>query len=478
MVYDVAIVGAGVVGALIARELSKYDIKTVLLEKFNDVAQGTTKANSAIVHAGFDAVPGTLKASLNVEGIRLMSSLCKDLSVPFKNNGSLVVGFSDEDIKTLENLYDRGQKNHVPQLEIIGKDRLKELEPQISDEAVAALYAPTAGIVCPYELCIAAAENAVSNGVELIRNFEVKSIETNGNGDFILKSDSDSVASKLIVNCAGVFSDKLANMIGDNSFSITPRKGEYLVLDKSMAGVVSHTIFQCPNEMGKGILITPSVDNNVLIGPSAEDIEDRDDLSTTEEGTELVQKAVHLSVPKFVIRNIITTFSGIRAHGSTDDFIIGPSEANKKFINVAGIESPGLSAAPAIAKYVENIVLAGLGRFKEKESFNPIRKTPVRFREMSPEERKEIISKNKAYGHIICRCETVTEGEILDAIHAPAGARDVDGVKRRTRSGMGRCQGGFCGSKVVEILARELGTTLDEITKFGGDSNIVVGKTK
>ncbi len=478
MVYDAAIIGAGVIGSLIARELSKYDIKTVLLEKLNDVAQGTTKANSAIVHAGYDAVPGTLKAVLNVEGTRLMGSLCRDLSVPYKNIGSLVVGFSQGDMKTIEDLYHRGKRNHVPQLEIIGKERLLELEPQISEEAVGALYAPSAGIVCPYELCIAAAENAVSNGVELIRNFEVKSIQADDSGDFVISSDNDTVTAKYIINAAGVYADIIAAMVGDDSFSISPRKGEYLLLDKSMSGIVSRTIFQCPNAMGKGILITPTVDNNVLIGPSAEDIEDRDDLTTTESGTALVQKSVHKTVPNFTIRDIITSFSGIRAHGSTDDFIIGKSKANRKFINVAGIESPGLSAAPAIAVYVEKILLSELPGLKVRESYNPIREKPVRFREMSTSQRKEIIAKNKAYGRIICRCETVTEGEILDAIHSPVGARDVDGVKRRTRSGMGRCQGGFCGSKVVEILARELGINLDDVTKFGGESKFLVGKTK
>lgn len=478
MVYDVAIVGAGVVGALIARELSKYEIKTVLLEKLNDVAQGTTKANSAIVHAGYDAVPGTFKATLNVEGTRLMSSLCRDLSVPYKNIGSLVVGFSQEDIKTIESLFHRGKKNHVPQLEIIGRERLLELEPNINGQAVGALYAPSAGIVCPYELCIAAAENAVINGVRLMRNFEVRSINSDNNGDFVISSDNDKVTAKYIINAAGVYSDVIAAMIGDNSFSITPRKGEYLLLDKSMSGIVSRTVFQCPNKMGKGVLITPTVDNNVLIVPSAEDIEERDDLSTTESGLRSVRESVQKSVPNFIIRDIITSFTGIRAHGSSDDFIIGKSSANEKFINVAGIESPGLSAAPAIAVYVEKIILSELPGLKVKENYNPIREKPVRFRELSTAQRKALIAKNKAYGRIVCRCETVTQGEILDAIRSPVGATDVDGVKRRTRSGMGRCQGGFCGSKVVEILARELGTTLDGVTKFGGESKFVIGKTK
>ncbi|MCR4615527.1 MAG: FAD-dependent oxidoreductase [Clostridiales bacterium] len=477
MVYDVAIVGAGVIGSLIARELSKFNLKTVLVEKCNDVAQGTTKANSAIVHAGYDAIPGTLKAKLNVEGSHMMSSVCDDLSVPYKKTGSLVVAFSKEQMKTLEELLERGRKNRVPQLEIIGKERLLEIEPNVNKDAYGALFAPTAAIVCPYELCIAATENAVSNGVELVRNFEVKSIDFE-NGEFTLNSDKDSIKAKYVINAAGVFADTLAGMIGDNSFSITPRKGEYVLLDKSMAGVVSRVIFQCPTKMGKGSLITPTVDNNVLIGPTSVDVEDKDDLATTDEGTSFVQKQVALSVPEFRIRNIITSFSGLRAHSNTDDFVIGQSEANPHFINVAGIESPGLSAAPAIAKYVEKILLSLIGEQEIKADFDPLREKPVRFREMSPAERREIIKKNPAYGRIICRCETVTEGEIIDAIKAPAGARDVDGVKRRTRSGMGRCQGGFCGSKVVAIISRECGIPLEEITKFGGESTMLIGRTK
>ncbi|HZJ77628.1 MAG TPA: NAD(P)/FAD-dependent oxidoreductase [Clostridia bacterium] len=478
MVYDVAIVGGGVVGALIAKELSKYEINTVLLEKCNDVAQGTTKANSAIVHAGYDAIPGTLKAELNAEGSRVMCSLCIDLSVPYKNIGSLVVAFSDEEIKTLEELYERGRKNHIPQVEIIGAERLFELEPNINRDAVGALYAPTAAIISPFELCTAAVENAFTNGVDYIRNFEVAEIETDENGDFVLKSDSSRVTAKYVINAAGVFADKIAQMIGDDSMEITPRKGEYFLFDKCVGTVVSHIIFQCPTEMGKGVLITPTVHENLLIGPSAVDIEDKEDLSTTSWGTNYVQSQVAKTLPDFAVRDVITTFAGLRARADSEDFIIQKSIKNNKFINVAGIDSPGLSAAPAIAKYVENILLSEMGELKKKEDYNPLRENPVRFNEMTRAQRKAIIEKDKAYGRIVCRCETVTEGEIIDAIHAPAGARDVDGVKRRTRAGMGRCQGGFCGSKVVEILARELNTSLDEITKFGGDSNYVIGKTK
>ena len=476
MKYDVAVVGAGVIGSLIARELSRYNIKTALIEKCSDMAMGTSKANSAIVHAGFDAKPGSLKAKLNVEGTSLMPELCKKLSVPFKAIGSLVVAFSDDETETLNELFERGNKNGVPGLEIYDSAKLHEVEPNISPEAKSALWAPSAGIVCPYELTIAAVENAVINGVDFIRNFEVKSIEYSDNS-FNVSNGTDTVATDVVINAAGVYCDEIASLIGDTSIQTTPRKGEYMLCDKSIGKLANHTIFQCPSKMGKGILVTPTVDGNLLLGPSALDIEDKDDVSTSAETLSGILETAKKSVPCLTTREVITSFAGLRAHCSRNDFIIEPSEKNDKFINVAGIESPGLSSAPAIALYVKDIVLkiinAGV-----KSDFVEEREEPVRFRHLTNEERKSLIEKKPAYGRIICRCETITEGEILDAIHAPAGARDVDGVKRRTRAGMGRCQGGFCGSKVVELLARELGVEINEITKCGGKSKILYERTK
>ncbi|MBQ4626651.1 MAG: NAD(P)/FAD-dependent oxidoreductase [Clostridia bacterium] len=476
MNYDVAVVGAGVIGSLIARELSRYNLRIALLDKCNDMAMGTSKANSAIVHAGFDAKPGSLKAKFNVEGTALMPELCKTLGVPFKPVGSLVVAFSDDEMVTVKELFDRGIENGVPGLEIYDREKLKESEPYISDEARGALWAPSAGIVCPYELTIAAAENAVVNGAEFIRNFEVKKIDFNGS-EFILSNGKESVNTKYVINAAGVFCDEIAALIGDNSIHTTPRKGEYMLCDKSIGHLANHTIFQCPSKMGKGILVTPTVDGNLLIGPSALDIEDKTDVATTAGTLADVLTAAKRSVPCLTTREVITSFAGLRAHCDRNDFIIEESEKNSQFINVAGIESPGLSSAPAIALYVKDIVLGKI-KAEEKPDFNPVREEPVRFRHMSNEERKALIEKNPAYGRIICRCETITEGEIIDAIKAPAGARDVDGVKRRTRAGMGRCQGGFCGSKVVEILAKELGVEINEITKCGGNSRILYDRTK
>ena len=481
MQYDVAVIGAGVCGAMITRELTKLDMDVVLLEKFNDIAMGTTKANSAIVHAGFDAEPGTLKAKLNVEGTALMKYYCKKLGVPYKNIGSLVVAYSEEEMNTLEILRQRGLKNNVPFLEIIDRERLVKMEPNIGPAAVGALWAPTAGIVSPYELAIASVENAVTNGAVVKRNSGVFAIEYKDD-IFTIVTASGIIKAKYVINCAGVFADQIAKLVGDNSFTIIPRKGEYHLLDKTDGKMVNHTLFMCPNNMGKGILVTPTAHGNILMGPTALDLDfdSKLNLDTTPEGLAEIVDKLHKVIPTMTTRNEITSFAGNRAYikGGNGDFLIGRSSANDKFINVAGIESPGLSAAPAIALMVARIFREMAPEYKEKENFIDTRKAPVRVNELTTEERKALVAKDKRYGRIICRCEGITEGEIIDAIKAPCGARDVDGVKRRTRAGMGRCQGGFCGSKVQEILARELGKPLNKITKFGNRSKIIFEQTK
>ena len=477
MCYDVAIIGAGVIGALTARELSKYNLKTVLIEATNDVAMGASKANSGIVHAGFDAKPGTLKAQLNVKGCAMMQELCEKLSVPYKKNGSLVVAFSEEEMDTVRELYNRGIANGVPELSVLSKEELKAKEPNLSDEVFGALDAESAGIVCPYELTIAATENAVVNGVEFVRNFRVNNISF-ADGVFTVKAPAGEIKTKYIVDAAGAHSDEIARLIGDESVNLVMRRGEYFILDKAVGDMVSHTIFQCPSKMGKGILVSPTVDGNLLIGPTAEDIEDKFDKSTTAQGFKTIKTFSVKSCPSVSTRNAITSFTGLRAHPVNDDFILGPSKVNSQFIHASGIESPGLTSAPAIAEYLTDIIVKMIGDVTTNDAFNGARKDVFRFRHATDEEKMAAIAENPAYGRIVCRCETITEGEIIDAIKAPAGARDVDGVKRRTRAGMGRCQGGFCGSKVVEILARELGCEINDITKFGDGSNILFEKTK
>ncbi len=476
MNYDVVVIGAGVIGSLISRELSKFNVSVAFVDKCNDVAMGTTKANSAIVHGGFDAKTGTLKAKLNVRGAEMMPEVCKELSVPYKNNGSLVLAFSDEEMGYINELFERGLANGVKKLSILNKEEVKAIEPNVSDEVVGALLCECSGIVCPYELTIAAAENAVVNGAEFLRNCEVTAIKEE-NDQFVLTTTLGDIEAKYVINASGVYSDVVSRMIGDDSFSIINRKGEYYLLDKSFGNTASHTLFQCPNAMGKGVLVTPTVDGNLLLGPTALDVDNKDDIDTTPDGLDLVVSKATKTIPSLNVRGAITSFAGLRSHPTTGDFIIEFSAKNDHFVNVAGIESPGLSAAPAIAEMVAKMV-AEKAELTEKNDFVGTRKAPVKFREMNAEEREELVKNNKAYGRIICRCETVTEGEIIDAIHSPVGARDVDGIKRRTRAGMGRCQSGFCGSKVVEILARELDLPMNEITKFGGDSKILFERTK
>lgn len=472
--YDVAIIGAGITGGMIARTLAKYNISICVLEKENDVAMGATKANSAIVHAGFDAKEGSLKARFNVKGSQMMPRVAKELGVKYKNNGSLVIGFDDADRKTIEELYERGCRNGVKGLEILEKDELRGKEPNISDDAICALYAPTGAIICPYELAVAAIGNAMDNGVELKLNFPVLSIESK-DGIYEIASENEKVETGFVINAAGLFADEIAKMTGDGSFKIHPRKGEYILLDKECGSLVTHTVFRTPSKMGKGILVSPTVDNNLLLGPTSVDMEDKDDKATTAEGFAKIIKESAENVNGIMLNKSITSFCGLRAVGDSGDFII--NSPKKGFINVAGIESPGLSASPAIAEYVADMLREDMN-LEEKAEYNPIRKPAHYFRDASIEEKNRIIKENKSFGRVICRCETVTEGEIIEAIHTNPGARDLDGVKRRTRAQMGRCQGGFCMPYITEILSRELGIDYESVTKCGGKSLVNTGKTK
>ncbi len=473
--FDVAVIGAGVVGGLVARELTKYKLSVCIVERASDVAMGATKANSAIVHAGFDAKEGTLKARLNVEGSLMMEPLCRELGVKYKRNGSLVVGFDEADLATLRELCERGGKNGVPGLSVLNADEVRELEPNIGADVTAALLAPTGAIVCPYELTVAAVGNAMDNGAELKLDFPVKEIKRI-DGGFKVSSDTDTVLARYVINCAGVHSDEIAAMVGDVSFTVTPRRGEYMLLDRECGGTVSHTVFRCPSKMGKGVLVTPTVDGNLLLGPTAEDIEDKDNTATTAAGLARVAELATKQVRGINPGKVITSFVGIRATGSTGDFIINSPVPG--FINCAGIESPGLSASPAIAKYVcELLCECGL-EMKKNESFSGVRAPMHFFSELDRDGKNEVIREHPEYAHIICRCEGVSEGEILAAVRANPRPRDVDGVKRRTRATMGRCQGGFCTPYIVDILARELGISPLEVTKSGGGSYFNVAMTK
>lgn len=473
--FDFAVIGAGVVGGLVARELTKYTDKVCIVEKGSDVSLGATRANSAIVHAGYDALPGTLKARLNVRGSVMMPKVCAELGVKYKNNGSLVVGFNDEDENTLKALCERGIKNGVSGVRVIHRDEILLLEPNIGDEVIVALHAPTGAIVCPYELCIASVGNAMDNGASLKLNFEVKDI-VSCDGGYKLVSDSDSVLAKCVINCAGIYADDIAKMAGDDSFDVHPRRGEYLLLDREVGGHIKHTVFRCPSKMGKGVLVTPTVDGNLLIGPTAQDISDKEDKTTTAEGLSLVRSLASGQVKNIDFSKVITSFTGLRASGSTGDFIIGMPKPG--FINVAGIESPGLSSAPAIAEYVVSMLFDAGFEADQREDFRGKRRPIHFFSTLSAEEKNKLIKERPEYAHVVCRCETVTEGEIIDAIRTNPRPTDVDGVKRRTRASMGRCQGGFCTPYIIELLAREMGVDYADVTKFGGESYINFGKTK
>ncbi len=473
---DVLIIGAGVVGGMIARELIGYTSSVVIAEAREDVALGATRANSAIVHAGFDAKEGSLKALLNVRGSKMMKRTAEELGVKYKNNGSLVVGFNDEDRQTLEELKIRGEKNGVEGLKVLSREEILKIEPNIGETVTCALHAPTGAIICPYELCMAAVGCAMDNGAELKLNFKITKIEKTKNGYTVIAENGETVEAKYVINAAGAYSDEIARLAGDESFSVHPRRGQYMLLDRDSGNLVSHTVFRCPSKMGKGILVSPTVDGNLLLGPTAEDIDDKTDTKTTADSLAKIKASALEQVKGINFGKVITSFSGLRSVGSTGDFIINsPFDG---FVNVAGIESPGLSAAPAIAEYVRDMLISMGAPLAKRAEYNPTRKPAHWFSELTVEEKNRVIAEKPEYAKIVCRCELVTEGEIREAIRTNPPARDIDGVKRRTRATMGRCQGGFCTPYIVEILAEELGIDYTEVTKFGGESYINISRTK
>lgn len=472
--YDVIIIGAGVSGCAIARELSRKKGKILVVERAEDVCCGTSKANSAIVHAGYDAKHGTLMAKLNVQGSRMMPKLAKELDFHYENNGSLVVMMSEEDRPALMALYENGLKNGVEQLQILERDALRAMEPNISDNAVAALYAPTGAIVCPFGLTFALAENAAKNGVQFQFDSEVTDVQKIDGGWKVVTAKG-TMETKAVVNAAGVYADKIHNMVSSETMTITPRRGDYFLLDRATQGFVKNTIFQLPGKYGKGVLVAPTVHGNTIVGPTAIDIEDKGGTATTQAGLDDVRSKSGIAVKNLPLRQTITSFAGLRAHEARHEFFIG--EIAPGFVDCAAIESPGLSSAPAIGVMVADIV-NGILHLEDNPNFDGTRKGILDPKTLSPEDHAALIRENPAYGNVICRCETITEGEIVDAIHRTPGARSLDGVKRRTRAGMGRCQGGFCSPRVMEILSRELGIPMDQVTKSGGNSKLIVGTNK
>mgnify|MGYP001068581573 FL=1 len=474
MKYDVVVIGGGVIGCAVARELSRYQVKACVVEREEDVCSGTSKANSAIVHGGFDAEPGSLKAKFNILGSQMMEELSKELDFDYKRNGSLVLCFAEEDKPALEALYEKGVKNGVKGMSIISGDEVRKREPNIEDTVVAALDVPSGGIVCPFGLTIALAENACDNGVEFQFLTEVETIEKEAEG-YVLKTSKGEIHTACVVNAAGVYSDQIHNFVSEKKLHITARKGDYCLLDKEAGSLVSHTIFQLPTKMGKGVLVSPTVHGNLLTGPTATDIENKEQTATVAEELDSLMSRASLSVKGIPFRQVITSFAGLRAHEDGDDFVIGEISDAPGFFDAAGIESPGLSSAPAIGQWMAEKVAEKLNA-KKKEDWNGTRKGIVRPELLSKEERAELIRKNPAYGTIICRCESVSEGEIVDAITRTLGAKSLDGIKRRVRQGMGRCQAGFCTPRTMEILSRELGIRMEEVCKNAPGSEMLTGQ--
>ena len=474
--YDAVIIGGGAVGCAVARYLSRYRLNICLVERGEDVCVGTSKANSAICHAGFDAPVGSAKARFNVEGSRMMEGLSQELDFPYRRCGSLVLCFDEAELPHLRELLERGVQNGVEGLEILDRAALRALEPAVSDKAVAALWAPTGAVLCPFGMTIALAENAAANGCGFRFNTEVARIERR-DGFFRLHTGGDCIDTRVVISAAGVYGDALHNQLCADKLTIVPRRGEYCLLDRTCGQMVQHTIFQLPSAMGKGVLVTPTVHGNLLVGPTAVDQPDKDRTATTAEGLRSVAETAAKSVENLPMRDVITSFAGLRAHlsGPEDDFIVG--ESTDGFFEAVGIESPGLSSAPAIGRYLAELAAAKL-HAAEKEDFIAQRRDMPHPREMDFASRQDLIARDPAYGQVICRCEGVTEGEIRDAIRRVPGARSLDGVKRRVRAGMGRCQGGFCGPKVMELLSRELHVPITALTKGGGESRLLAGRTK
>lgn len=493
--FDAIIVGAGVIGCSVARYLSAYQVNVLVLEKEVDVCCKTSKANSGLVHAGFDAKPGTLKAEYNRKGSAMMEGVCKELEVDYKPSGALVVAFNQEEIKVLESLREQGIRNQIEGLSILTKEELQRLEPNLSAQTVAGLYAQTAGLVCPFGLTIAFAENANMNGAEFVFEQEVIDIqridgksreEDSGNhsGYRIITQGPDQkrqeYSARVIINCAGVHSDLIHGMVSKVPYKIVARKGEYALLDKEVSSLVSRPIFRVPGPMGKGILVTPTVHGNCMLGPTALEQEVREDEETTEMGMKQVLEGARQTLGEAagkLTRQVITSFAGVRAHEVGGDFVLGEVEDVPFFINALGIESPGLTAAPAIGKDLAEMA-ARMLQAPLKTDFIPYRARILQFEGLSEQEKEKLCKIKPEYGNIICRCEMITEGEILDAIHRPLGARSLDGIKRRVRAGSGRCQGGFCSPKIVEILAKECHLKVTEITKNGTGSPILTGMNK
>lgn len=469
--FDVAIIGAGVAGASIARRLSAYDLSVILLEKESDVSFGVSKANSGIIHGGFHHSPKKLKARLEIDGNIMYDRLQKELHFPFKRCGVLVVAFSVEEMKTIEQLYAQGVENQAIGIELCSRDRILALEPKLNKDAVGGLHAPSGGVIEPYRLVFSLIESAQKNGVRLVTQFNVRSVDKLGDSFVINSEQGDSIEAAYAINAAGLFADEVSALFDAEKFTINPRKGEEFLLDRNAAGLTGKVIFPVPSRVSKGMLVIPTVEGTSMIGPTADDQEDKTDLSTSRENFERIFASARRLVPAVSERDIITSFAGLRPALEGGDFYIDISEKEPRLIQVAGIQSPGLTAAPAIAEYVKNLLKKTGLKLIEKANYDPFIEDVPKIRQVSPYDADELIKENPAYGEIVCRCESVSEAEIIAAIQR--GHTTLDGIKFYTRAQMGRCQGGFCTYKILKIIERETGMPIHEITKRGGGSYLL-----
>ncbi|MBQ7155252.1 MAG: NAD(P)/FAD-dependent oxidoreductase [Synergistaceae bacterium] len=480
MNYDVVIIGSGITGASIARELSKYKLKLAVLDKASELPAGASRANSSMIHGGFDDKPGTVKAKFCVPGNKMWHKLKDELDVHLDECGSYVCAFNDDEVKHLEKLLEQGKANGAPGVEIVSGDVMRSREPNVSPEIVAALWSPEAAIINNFEAVNAMIESAKINGAELFLETHVTGLLFDDKGDIHgVKTNKGEYLAPVVINAGGVHSGEIASWAGDNSFKIIPTKGEYYLLDRTTGGLITSFLFACPSKAGKGITVLRTAEGNLMSGPTATEQDDPEDRSTTPEGLAEVLKGARKLLPNFPVNMNITTFAGVRANTESGDFEIGALAKPRGFVNAAGIKSPGFTSSPAIAEYIAQLLkeeLADRITLTPNDKFIPERRNIPRFLYMDMESRKALAEKDPAYAQIVCRCETVTEGQVLEAIRR--GARTVTAVKMMTRAGTGRCQGGFCCPRVAEILSRELGLPLDEVTRHGGESKLLVGKTK
>ena len=487
--YDVIVIGGGVIGSMLIRALSRYQLRLLLIEKEADIGMGASSANTAIVHAGYDPLPGTLKAKVNVAANPMWDNLAGELNFPFERRGDYVVAIGPFELLKLDRLLEQGRKNGVPGMHLISGEEMRHREPNINPAVSGALWAPTGGLCDPFAVTVAAAENAVQNGAQILTSTAFEDFILDDQQRIIgVRTSRGDFGCRWAINAAGLFSDEVMHRAGVRpDFRIKPRRGEYMVLDKAEI-TINNVLFPVPSEASKGILVTASLHGNSLCGPTANDIEDKDDRATTAEGLEEIRQGALKMIPSLNLRHLIAMFSGLRANGNAPcetpgvdynhDFIIEIPASPQGLVNLGGIESPGLTASPAIAQRVVELLKEAGEVLREKPDWDPIRPARPRFCHLSREEQARLIAEDPRYARIICRCELVTEGEIVAEINAPIPARTYDALKRRTWLGTGRCLGGFDMPRVVEILARELGTSPLEVTKKGDGSAFLVRKTK